>query len=131
MRAASGRPWRDVGAKGAVGDGVTDYTAAFTACLTQILITKGYGAGIIYVPPSASVYCLFSGITISSGTTVHGIILMGSSVAGTLLSACRHNTVVVTLNDQWAQVRQMTVYGFGSFHPIRFSPRRPQASPQS
>lgn len=49
----SGRPWCDVRAKGAKGDGSTDDSAAFKACRVAL---DAIGGGNLYVPPGA--YCL-------------------------------------------------------------------------
>lgn len=112
----SGVPWCDVTAKGAVHDGTTDDTGAFNACKTQCLTTLGAGSCIIYVPPASNVYCLKTGFAINTGLTTNGgIILMGGGVQGSNLSACGANTApVVFINNQWAQIRSLSVYGYGT-----------------
>lgn len=114
MLFASGRPWCDVRAKGAVGNGSTDDSTAFNACITQCLTTSNFGACIVYVPPSSSAYCIKSTVNINTGLTTNGgIILKGGGVQGTVLSACGANINLINLNNQWAQVREMTVQGYG------------------
>lgn len=112
---ASGRPWCDVRSQGAVGNGSTDDTAAFNACLTLLISTKSYGSGTIYVPPSANVYCVKGGFYVNTGVTTNGgIILQGGGVQGTALSACGANVTVVRYNNQWGSVRDLSIYGYGS-----------------
>lgn len=120
---SSGRPWCDVRAKGALGDGSTDDTAAFAACVTEILTTKGYSAGTIFVPPSANAYCLKTtngvygnvAIGINTGnTSTGGIIFQGGGIQGTVLSTCGVNQSISRWNNQWIQWRDMSIFGYGS-----------------
>jgi hypothetical protein len=112
---ASGRPVCDVRAKGAVGDGSTDDSAAFNACVTQCITTKSYGSCIIFVPPSASTYCIKSTWQITNSSSSSGsFVIIGGGVQGTFLDACGTNTNVVNLNAQWIQFGQVTVLGYGS-----------------
>lgn len=112
----SGRPWCDVTAKGAVHDGTTDDTPAFNACLTQILTTKGYGSGVIFIPPATNVYCIKTGIYVNTGSTSSGgIIFQGSGIQATSLSACGQNVTVLRTNNQWVSVRDLNVFGYGVF----------------
>ena len=55
---------------GAVGDGVTDDTAAFQSAMKAANNSGGYGGGVVYVP--AGTYCFSNTLTIPSGVTLHG-----------------------------------------------------------
>jgi hypothetical protein len=103
---------------GAVHNGTTDDSPAFSATFTGCITTLSYNSCTIYVPSASNPYCLFSGFSINTGLTTNGgIRLMGGGVQGTNLSACGHTTnPVLTLNNQWIHVTGFTVigYGFGS-----------------
>lgn len=109
---ASGRPWCDVRAKGAVGDGSTDDTAAFTACVALLQST----GGIIFIPRSNAAYCIKTGVTINSGSSSTGsIIIQGSNpISGSAVATCGGNTApIFTINNQWVQIKNLNVYGYG------------------
>jgi autotransporter-associated beta strand protein len=55
---------------GAVGDGVTDDTAAFQAAMNAVSNPGGFGGGIVYVP--AGVYAFSNTLTIPYGVTLQG-----------------------------------------------------------
>lgn len=106
----SGRPWCDVRAKGAKGDGSTDDTAAFQACVTQLTSGSGTIGGILYVPPAPNgQYCLYSGLSI---TTAFSIEILGSSYSDqTELSTCSHDVTLLTLNNAPHSVRNLGLQG--------------------
>ena len=101
MYFGSGRPWCDVRAQGAVGDGSTDDTAAFVACVTALTAVNG---GELRVP--SGVYCLFSGLTIS--TTIN---IIGEALNSTELSTCSHDVTLLTLNYARLQARELSLIG--------------------
>lgn len=98
---ASGRPWCDVRAKGAVGDQLTDDTAAFTACKTQLASI----GGTIYVPPGN--YCLFSGFTLDGSVPVQ---LIGSGW-NTEIQTCGHDVTALTVNSSQNRVADLVIAG--------------------
>ncbi len=55
---------------GAVGDGVTDDSAAFQNAINAVYNSGGYGGGVIYVPPGN--YAFSNSITLPTGVTLHG-----------------------------------------------------------
>jgi len=103
----SGRPWCDVRANGAVGDGSTDDTTAVQGCI-NIVQALGGGAGIVYFPQSSAAYCLKGGVTVTSATT-----LEGASDQGSVLSACKTDITPVTLNGGNAQIKNLFIQGKG------------------
>lgn len=111
-----GVPWCDVTSQGAVHDGTTDDAPAFNACRVQCLTTLNVGSCVIFVPPASNVYCIKTGFSINTGLSTNGgIVLMGSGVQGSNLSACGSNSApVLTLNNQWIRVRDLSVYGYGT-----------------
>lgn len=98
----TGRPWFDVRAYGAVGDNVTDDTAAFAAA-----ITAAGTAGLVFVPSGRYI---IHNLTISD--YVH---FMGAGQKVTTLSSGGDNTgPVLTVNGRRAYVENMTIEGTGS-----------------
>ena len=55
---------------GAVGDGITDDSAAFQRAINAVYNSGGNGGGVIYVPPAH--YAFYSNITVPTGVTLHG-----------------------------------------------------------
>jgi hypothetical protein len=55
---------------GAVGDGITDDSAAFQAAMNAAYNSGGSGGGVVFVP--AGNYAFFNNITIPTGVTLHG-----------------------------------------------------------
>jgi autotransporter-associated beta strand protein len=55
---------------GAVGDGVTDDSAAFQRAINAVYNSGGNGGGVIYVPPAQ--YAFYTNITVPTGVTLHG-----------------------------------------------------------
>ncbi len=55
---------------GAVGDGVTDDSAAFQRAINAVFNSGGHGGGVIYVPPAQ--YAFYTNITVPTGVTLHG-----------------------------------------------------------
>lgn len=102
----SGRPWCDVRSEGAVGDGSTNDAAAFNACIT---ILAALGGGVLYVPPSPSAYCLFTGITLSTGVR-----LTGAGINVTKVSACGNDVQLITIAGRYASIERMTIFGKGT-----------------
>lgn len=99
----SGRPWVDVRAFGALGDGTTDDTAAI-----QSAINAAPG-GIVFFPPG--VYCVktVGGVSESADLT-----LLGAGSLRSQLSACGADTTVVTLNSRRAVLSRVAVLGKGA-----------------
>jgi hypothetical protein len=105
----SGRPWCDVRATGAKGDGATNDTTAVNACITAVQALNG---GTVYFPPGS--YCLNGGLNITGTSSV---VLQGASQAGTLLSACGADVALVTLNSRWSMIRDMSIHGSNFLTP--------------
>ena len=55
---------------GAVGDGITDDTAAFQAAMNAVYNSGGSGGGVVFVP--AGIYAFYNNLTIPTGVTLHG-----------------------------------------------------------
>ena len=55
---------------GAVGDGVTDDSAAFQNAINAVYNSGGNGGGVIYIPPGH--YAFYTNITVPTGVTLHG-----------------------------------------------------------
>jgi len=102
----SGRPWADVRAYGAVGDGVTDDSAAFANAAAAVIALAGQG-GVVYVPPGT--YCLFSGFTVNSAVSVN---LIGAGWQNEILSVCGHNVALVTLGGGRHSARDLFLLGY-------------------
>jgi hypothetical protein len=107
----SGRPWCDVVEKGAVGDGTTDDSAAFAACITTI---NGMGGGTVYIPPSpnSSSYCVFSGVATNSS---YATTLLGASQSSVVISSCHHNVATIDLQGSYSQIINLEVLGYGAY----------------
>jgi hypothetical protein len=108
----SGRPWCDVRAKGAVGDGVTNDAVAFRSCVTTLV---ALGGGTLYVPPSTNPYCVVdgtSGVLLTSTTAF--IRILGVDEANSVLSACGNNSFpVVRMNTPHSALENVYVLGYG------------------
>jgi len=55
---------------GAVGDGITDDSAAFQNAINAVYNSGGPGGGVVYVP--AAFYAFYNNISIPTGVTIHG-----------------------------------------------------------
>jgi T5SS/PEP-CTERM-associated repeat protein len=55
---------------GAVGDGITDDSAAFQNAMNAVYQAGGFGGGVVYVP--AGNYAFYTNLTIPAGVTLHG-----------------------------------------------------------
>jgi autotransporter-associated beta strand protein len=55
---------------GAVGDGITDDSAAFQRAINAVYNAGGNGGGVIYIPPGQ--YAFYTNITVPTGVTLHG-----------------------------------------------------------
>lgn len=55
---------------GAVGDGITDDSAAFQRAINAVYDSGGDGGGVIYIPPGQ--YAFYTNITVPTGVTLHG-----------------------------------------------------------
>jgi autotransporter-associated beta strand protein len=55
---------------GAVGDGLTDDSAAFQAAMNAVYNSGGSGGGVVFVP--AGNYAFYNNLTIPTGVTLHG-----------------------------------------------------------
>lgn len=99
----SGRPWCDVRAMGAVGDGTTDDTSAFQACDTALSAT----AGTIFVPPGT--YCIKTGPVVMN--------VVGESLVsppfGVILRTCGVDKTVLKLTKALQSVIGPNIEGLG------------------
>lgn len=73
------RPWADVMAYGAQGDGSTDDTTAIQNAINALPVTGGY----VFFPPTTSFYRITATLTVgdgsaSAGSTRWGVVLMGA-----------------------------------------------------
>jgi len=103
----SGRPWVDVRAYGAVGDGVTDDTAAIQNAINAAEAIPFGGA--VYVP--AGNYCIKTGPVVLNSA---GDVLMGAS-RGVVLSACGTDNTLVKLTNGNQSLLNFTLFGKGYF----------------
>jgi hypothetical protein len=55
---------------GAVGDGITDDSAAFQNAMNAVYNSGGPGGGVVYVP--AGDYAFYTNLTVPDGVTLHG-----------------------------------------------------------
>src|SRR5208283_619233 len=55
---------------GAVGDGVTDDSAAFQNAINAVYNSGKSGGGVVYVPPGN--YAFYTNLNIPTGVTLHG-----------------------------------------------------------
>lgn len=99
----SGRPWFDVRAFGCVGDGVTNDTANFQACINA----AAPSAGLVFVP--AGNYKLSGGVTVP--TLVR---LMGAGKIATTLQSYTTDVTVVTCNGGQVSIDNLSVHGKGT-----------------
>lgn len=109
---SSGRPWADVKAFGAVGNGVADDTTAIANAITAAASTSGANSAV-YFPPGH--YCVFSGVTV----TATGLQLIAAS-NNVVLDACGHDVTPLTINASYVQVTDLGVLGdnaTGTTHP--------------
>lgn len=97
----AGRPYCDVRAQGAVGNGVQDDYAAFNACVTAL---NAIGGGTLYVSPGS--YCVNTQINISSTP----ILIRGAGLGSALLT-CAGNNTVVNLNFNHATITDISIQG--------------------
>lgn len=100
---ASGKPWCDVRAKGALGDQSTDDTAAFNACNAVVAAT----GGVIYVTPGN--YCIKTagGIQITGSIPVT---MIGPGF-GVEIQTCGADVTLLTINNARHQVRDVVLAG--------------------
>lgn len=110
-------PWCDVKAHGAVGDGVTDDTAAFNACKTVIQALGTVWSGTIYVPPSANPYCIknIAGFSITGSTTAGAIKILGGGLENSVISSCGINPTpgLMNINASYISLENLTIVGYG------------------
>lgn len=100
-----GRPWADVRAFGAVGNGSTDDSASIQAACDWV--ANHYGGGIVFIPPGN--YHLRTGVVLNLGVNIFGSGPNSASVwADTDIS-------VFTLNGFQSGIRDITIVGFNSF----------------
>lgn len=108
---ASGRPWCDIRANGAVQNGSasggTDDTAAWNACIATL---TALGGGTIYVPPGAGISCIKSGpVNLNAKIAVVGAVPDVSSVG-----ACGTDNILFTVNSNFVSFHRITLWGKGS-----------------
>ncbi|HVU08350.1 MAG TPA: glycosyl hydrolase family 28-related protein [Verrucomicrobiae bacterium] len=94
---------------GAVGDGVTDDSAAFQAAINAVYNSGGSGGGVVFVPTGN--YAFYNNISVPLGVTLHGDWMdwtkTGNGLAGTTfkvyVGAGQTNaTPFITLNNSTA-----------------------------
>lgn len=101
----TGKPWYDVKAYGAIGDGITDDTAAI-----QAAINAAVTGGIIYFPLGNYAIKTAGGITVST----NGVRLIGASGQnGLQLSTAGVDTKLLTINADGVSVENMNFSGAG------------------
>lgn len=100
----NGRPFADVRAFGAKGDGVTNDTSACQAAIDSLAAFNG---GIVWFSPGT--YILSGGITVSTCCR-----LIGAGHLNTILSAGGIDVTVVTLNSAGATLEHLLVSGKGA-----------------
>jgi hypothetical protein len=103
----TGRPWADVMAWGAAGNGVADDTAEIQAACDYVYST--YGGAPVIMP--AGTYLISAAIELKGGTT-----LSGAGQHATFLTAATDITLVRFVggiaNSGYASLRDMAVYGY-------------------
>ncbi len=103
----SGRPWCDVLAENAQGDGSTDDTFAFNACISAVAFS-GFG-GTVYIPtPSSGTFCIKNGPL----EVPDGVVLVGESMEINL-SSCGSGNGVIKLDGTAARLSNLTLNGPG------------------
>lgn len=105
------RPWCDVRAKGAQGDGATDDTAAFIACRDTLYASSSAsgGGGILFVPPGN--YCVNSGVDLSTSNIP--ISVVGAGMGSTQVNACGHDVTAIKLGGGGSTISNLLVAGKG------------------
>lgn len=103
----SGRPWCDVRAKGATGDGHTDDAAAVQACVTAVQ-TFGSG-GTVYFPASNGPYCIQSMINITGVP----VVFKGEN-QNVSVHSCAADITVFKLNAPGSAIIDLAIYGKGT-----------------
>jgi hypothetical protein len=106
----SGRPWCDVRANGAVGNGSTNDDGAINACETALVAV---GGGILYFPPSTSFYCTFAGLHYTDASiTLTGA---GGVTGSSAISSCGHGNTyhIIELGGNGDGIVNLYVQGSG------------------
>lgn len=103
----SGRPWADVRAWGAVGDGVTNDTTAIQNAINA-LAALGTAGGILWVPPGA--YYVPGGLTTSSSASIR---IMGASTNASYFTVAGTDVTVLSLNGPYSSLENISIYGKG------------------
>lgn len=104
---SSGRPWCDVRSQGAKGDGSTDDTAAFQACVT--IVETFASSGTVFVPASANQYCIKTGpVKLNAQNTR----IIGAS-RNVQLSACNTDTSILELSNSQEEAQELFLVGHG------------------
>jgi hypothetical protein len=97
---------------GAVGDGATDDTAAFTAAIAALSIGTLYGAtrrSALYIP--AGVYLLSSNLLFAETGYGGGWTVQGDGDLNTILLFSTTSGDAVTLQGNFFQFRDLSIYG--------------------
>lgn len=109
----SGVPWVDVRCYGAVADNSTDSFPAFQAAANYMVST--YGSGEVRIPVGLNPYCIKSGtVTVNTGLTTNGgIRFVSTGLQNAVVSSCGTNNGVFFLNNQWAALVGLSIFGYG------------------
>ncbi|MEI9866078.1 MAG: glycosyl hydrolase family 28-related protein [Limisphaerales bacterium] len=94
---------------GAVGDGITDDSAAFQAAMNAVYNSGGYGGGVVFVP--AGNYAFYQNLSIPTGVILHGDwqdwTKNGNGLVGTTFkvyhgAGLTNGTAFITMNNSTA-----------------------------
>ena len=108
----SGRPWCDPRAKGAVGNGSTDDTVAFNACVTALAT-----GGIIFISPGQ--YCLKTATSNHVAFVINSVWtfrIIGTGARNTvILETCGANVQPISLQaGGYSEISNVQINGYGS-----------------
>lgn len=105
---SGGRPFCNPRAKGALGNGSADDTAAFMSCVTAL---DAVGGGVMVV--DSGNYCLKTNTRDGAAAVIdHSqIIVKGAGAQSTFLNACSTNITPIELNWGYAELADVLVIG--------------------
>lgn len=96
----SGRPWCDVRAKGAIGNGSANDGPAIQTCANEV---QAFGGGTVYF--SAGAYCAPQGVSNTTGS----VNWLGGN--GVFLESCGGTANLLLVNFGFSQVKNLTLGG--------------------